>query len=530
MVINNRKTFPIKLNQNPIIMNKLLLFVLLFFLISCENNNDQTQKVDRKKNAYESLFSLIPSDQSGIKFSNRIKETLEFNFLNYPYIYIGAGVAIGDINNDGLQDIYFTSNQNSNKLYLNKGDFKFEDITNEAGLKDDNGWSSGANMIDINNDGWLDIYVCKSASLNSGSLRANKLFINQKDNTFKESASEWNLADQGFSVQSYFLDYDKDGDLDMYLVNHRFDFKNNTKISSEIQNNIINETSDQLYRNDGSQFTNVSSEAGVLNKAWGLSASIGDFNNDGWSDIYVANDYLEPDILYVNNQNGTFTNKVLSTMNHISFASMGSDFADINNDLLPDLVVLEMTPSDHIRSKTNMASMSTDNFNSMVNIGYHHQYMSNVLQLNNGNYRFSEIALLAGIAKTDWSWAPLFADFDNDGYKDLYITNGIVKDMGNRDFRINLNRRNAQNEVMTLDSVLAMIPEERISNYVFQNKKDLTFKNTVEAWGMDQPSYSNGAAYADLDNDGDLDLIVNNFIDEAFIYRNNSDKTSCNSS
>lgn len=503
-------------------MKKILLISLLFLGLSSCNTEKESKKTS-KKDSYEG-FTQLDSDRTGIRFVNNITETIDFNFLNYTYIIIGGGVAVGDINNDGLQDIYFTANQKPNKLYLNKGNFTFEEITETANLLDDDGWTTGVTSIDINNDGWLDFYICKSASLNNSELRRNKLYVNQKNNTFKEEAAKWNINDSGFSIQSYFFDMDKDGDLDMYLVNHRSDFKNNTKISSEIQNSIILEYSDQLYRNDGNHFTNITKEAGLYNKTWGLSASIGDFNNDNWLDIYVANDYLEPDVLYLNNKNGTFTNGILDQFRHISFSSMGSDFADFNNDLLPDLTVMEMTPSDHARSKKNMASMSTSNFKNMVAVGYHHQYMANVLQLNNGNNTFSEIGQIASVSKTDWSWAPLLADFDNDGLKDLFISNGIVKDISNSDFKNRLDEKNQQGESMTINELLGMIPEEKISNYLFQNQGDLTFKNKAKDWGVDEPSFSNGAAYADLDNDGDLDLVVNNMLAKAFIYENNTAK------
>lgn len=494
----------------------IFIFTLLLFIFSCKE-----EPVDlTEKDSSSTLFAEVPSATSNVAFNNRVIETYEFNFLSYPYIYIGGGVAIGDINNDGLQDMYFSANQGQNKLYLNKGNFEFQDITVAAGVPDEQGWSTGVSMIDINNDGWLDMYVCKSASLKSHDLRRNKLFINQKNNTFIESAKAYGLDHPGFSTQAYFLDHDKDGDLDMYLVNHRYDFKNNSKISSEIQRNIEEITSDQLFRNDGNTFTKISQEAGILNKAWGLSASIGDFNNDDWPDIYVANDYLEPDILYINNKDGTFKNEVLERMNHISFNSMGSDFADINNDMKPDLMVLDMLAEDHSRGKENMATMSTQNFNSMVQVGYHRQYMSNVLQLNKGDGNYSDIGQLAGITKTDWSWAPLIADFDNDGLKDVFITNGIEKDLGNQDFRREAAQLNRQGVAMSLDSVLNMIPGAKLANYSFKNNGDLTFSKSSTEWGLEKRVNSNGAAYADLDNDGDLDLVINNENDIASVYKN----------
>ncbi|MBG7631172.1 MAG: VCBS repeat-containing protein, partial [Bacteroidetes bacterium] len=348
------------------------------------------------------------------------------------------------------------------------------------------------------------------------------LFINQKNNTFIERASEFGLDHFGFSVQAYFFDFDQDNDLDMYLVNHRQDFQNNTVINPAIQQDIQPYNSDQLFRNDGGKFVNITKEAGIANKAWGLSASIGDFNNDNLPDIYVANDFLEPDFLYINKGNGTFADEISSHFKHISYNSMGSDFADINNDLKPDLLVLDMMAEDHIRGKENMATMSTENFWSLVNAGYHYQYMSNMLQLNNGDGTYSEIGQLAGIAKTDWSWAPLIADFDNDGFKDLFVTNGIEHDLSNQDFR-NQMKINIQNrKKVSLDEAINMMPSNKLSNYIFQNNQNLTFSNTTKNWGLDANVNSNGAVYADLDNDGDLDLVVNNMADEASIYQNNT--------
>lgn len=502
-------------------IENILIVLITIFVVGCSNENSSiiNESVDSNSNKG---FALIPSSQTGITFKNEIIESLDLTFLSYPYIYNGGGVSTGDIDNDGLIDIYFTSNQGENKLYRNLGDFKFEDITLKSKTTDSEGWTTGVNMIDINNDGWLDIYICKSSSPNDSEKRSNKLYINEKNNTFTEQAKEWGLDNIGFSVQSYFFDYDRDGDLDMYLVNHRIDFKNNTRISGEIQSQKELESTDYLYRNVGNYYIDVTNEAGLLSKNWGLSTVTGDFNNDGWTDVYVANDYLEPDNLYINNQDGTFTDEILDYFRHISFYSMGSDYADINNDLTQDLLVLDMSPDDHVKSKTNMASMNVNSFQAMVDIGYHHQYMFNMLMLNNGNNTYSEISQLAGMSKTDWSWAPLIADFDNDGLKDFYITNGISKDIGNRDSRNLIKQKNSNKEYLTIEALGQLIPENKVLNRMYHNQGDLTTKKVNKEWGLTKPSYSNGAAYADLDNDGDLDLIVNNTKDKAFIYRNNS--------
>ena len=486
-------------------------------LVNCDGN-DFVKKTGTSK----TLFNAIPKSISNIDFINKVEQTNTFNCLNYTYALIGAGVAVGDINNDGLEDIYMVSNQNSNRLYLNKGDFEFIDITETSNTSDIEGWSTGVIMIDINNDGWLDIYVCKSASIDTPKLRENKLYINQKNNTFKEDAKSWGLNHNGFSIQSYFFDYDKDGDLDMYLVNHRIDFENTLRIEKKENQKFYPETSDHLFRNDGSYFTNVTLQAKIINKAWGLSASIGDFNNDGWPDIYVANDYIAPDILYINKRNGTFSNQISTRLKHISYNSMGSDYADINNDFLPDLMVLEMSAEDHVRSKENMPTMNTKGFEKIVNSNYHYPYMANVLQLNNGNGSFSDIGQLAGVSKTDWSWAPLIADFDCDGFKDVFVSNGVERNFGNQDYARKVKKNLDEGIEMTKMEVINMIPSEKLANYSYKNNGDLTFAKTTKQWGFDAKLNSNGVAYADFDNDGDLDLVMNNLSDEATLYKNNA--------
>ncbi|MFC2109142.1 VCBS repeat-containing protein [Bacteroidota bacterium] len=494
---------------------RIIIIIILQISISCKSDRDLHTTNNK-------VFYKVPEEVSSIHFENRVKENLYFNFLNYPYIYNGGGVAVGDINNDGLPDLYFTSNQESNILYLNKGNFLFEDITISAKVQDTGGWSTGVTMIDVNQDGYLDIYVCKSGSLKSHELRKNKLFINQQNNTFKESAKTYGIDHFGFSVQAYFFDFDLDNDLDLYLVNHRQDFRNNVVIDKRISENIQDFNSDQLFRNDNGFYINVTKEAGVANKAWGLSASIGDFNQDNLPDIFVANDFLEPDYLYINKGDGTFENEIDAVFKHISNNSMGSDFADINNDLKGDLIVLDMMAEDHIRGKENMATMSTENFWELVSSGYHYQYMSNMLQLNNGDGTFSEIGQLAGVAKTDWSWAPLLADFDNDGYNDIFITNGIERDLSNQDFRNQLKTNIQNRKKVKLEEAIGMMPSNKLSNYIFKNNKDLTFSNKTVAWGLDEKINSNGAVYADLDLDGDLDLIINNQGEKAEVYKNNS--------
>ncbi len=504
-------------------MKHIYILMLLIITVSC--NKDSTDKniiTNKKVSKSEFLFTKIQSEQSNISFKNNIIQTNDFNFMNHMYIYTGAGVAVGDLDQDGLQDVYFVSNFGHNKLYKNKGNLTFEDITTSSKTEDYSGFSTGVTMLDINNDGWLDIYISKAGSLGNDDKRRNLLFVNQKDGTFLEQAKKWGIDDPGHTTQVYPLDYDKDGDLDLYVVNYRYDFKNNGNINSAIQKNIEEITSDQLYRNDNTIFTKVTGEAGLYNKTWGLSASVGDFNNDGWDDIYIANDFLEPDTMYINQKDGTFKDEILSRIKHITTFSMGSDYADLNNDLYPDLITLDMAATSHERSKENMASMSTSNFMTMVKIGYHHAYMANMLHYNGGNGKFIETAQLSGLSKTDWSWSTLIADFDNDGLKDVFVSNGVDRDYTNQDARIKLKSVMKEGKSMTMDEVLNTFPSEKKSNFIFKNNGDLTFSESIKDWGLEDPNFSYGATYADLDNDGDLDLITNNVEDKAGVYKNNS--------
>ncbi|PQB04872.1 VCBS repeat-containing protein [Aureitalea marina] len=502
----------------------ILGLMMLSGLLACSDSSDQKSSEQPFTDNSTTLFSKVEPSDSGINFTNVIKQTVDFNFMNYMYVYTGAGVAVGDVDKDGLDDIYFVSNLGPNRLYKNKGDLQFEDITNQARVQDFSGFSTGVTMLDVNQDGWLDIYVSKAGSLKDNDGRRNLLFVNQQDGTFSEEAARWGIDDPGYTTQAYPIDYDRDGDLDLYILNHRYDFQNNGTISGEIQSKIEELTSDHLYRNDGDRFTKVTAEAGLYNKAWGLSAVVSDFNDDGWDDIYLANDFLEPDAMMINQGDGTFKNEILTRINHISTNSMGSDYADLNNDLYPDLMTVDMVSENYARSKENMASMSTSNFENMVKIGYHHAYMANMLHYNYGNGKFQETGQMSGVTKSDWSWAPLLADFDNDGYKDIFITNGVDRDYTNQDVRKQLYGIMERGESMQLDDLLNMIPTEELNNYIYKNKGDLSFEKTIVDWGMEDPGYSNGAAYADFDNDGDLDLVTNNLYEPAGVYENHANK------
>ncbi len=477
---------------------------------------------DLNPESLEAGFELLTPETTGIDFSNTMTESKFLNHYFYSQIYVGAGVAIGDINNDGLSDVFFGGNQVADRLYLNKGDFKFEDITKKSRVAKNSGWTWGVTMADVNGDGYLDIYVSRNGhSLELEDCR-NQLYINNQDLTFTESALAYGLADVGYSTQAVFFDMDNDGDLDMYQVNQLMDKKLMlvNKITKERYQHFL----DKLYRNDGGRFVDVSEESGISRDiSYGLSVSVSDFNNDGWMDFYVANDYAEPDFMYYNNGDGTFKNVINEQMNHITQLSMGSDTGDINNDGLMDIFTTDMTPEDHYRSKTNMGSMSTEAFNAMVNGGAHHQYMANALQINTGMGSFSDVANVAGVSYTDWSWASLLVDLDNDGWKDIIVSNGIKKDVDNNDYLTLL--EGLDSKKITAEELFQIskdAPSQPISNYVFKNQGNLRFKKVAKEWGFDKPSFSSGMAYGDLDNDGDLDVVTNNMDAPAFVYKNNA--------
>jgi len=514
--------------------------LLLCIFISCSEKKDA---VENEKHTTEKMFSMLSPEESGIDFINSVENQKNFNIFKYRNFYNGGGVAIGDINNDDLPDIYLSANMGPNKLYLNKGDFKFEDISEKAGVTGNKPWSTGVTMADINADGLLDIYVSNAGNM-EGNNHDNDLYINNGDLTFTENAGEFNLAKTGFSTHASFFDYDKDGDLDAYILNN-----SNIPVSSlgyaeqrevraqdwEGVPDIFKGVGDMLMRNDNGKFVDVSEEAGIYGSliGFGLGIMISDINNDKYPDIYVSNDFYERDYLYLNNQDGTFTEDIKNYAGHLCLSAMGVDLADINNDGLQDIFITDMLPEGDQRVKSVMEFDSYNVFNLKQSKDFHQQYIQNTLQLNNGNGSFSEIAYHSGVAKTDWSWAGLIFDMDNDGLRDIYVTNGINHDLTDLDFVDFFANEIIQNMALTgkkesIDSIINKMPVAPQPNYTFKNNGDITFSNASKEWGLEIPSQSNGAAYGDLDNDGDLDLVVNNVNMQAFIYRNNSEKLTEN--
>ncbi len=507
--------------MRSIVITKILLGAVVLLLSACgEKTTPQ--------------FTLVDPDRSGVSFSNDLSITEDYNPYTYRNFYNGGGVALGDINNDGLLDIYFSGNLVPNKLYLNKGEFQFEDITEQAGVACEEVWSSGVNLVDVNGDGWLDIYVCK-AGKPGGENRHNELFINQGDLTFTEESEAYGLDITGLSIQSAFFDYDLDGDLDCYLLNNSIRSVGGFDMQAGLRDRYDPEGNKLLENRDG-QFVDVTQEAGIYSSSigYGLGITLADFNWDGWPDIFLSNDFFEKDYLYLNNQNGTFTERVDSSFSSLSMGSMGADASDLDNDLLPEIFVTEMLPRSIDRKKTKTVYENWDKYQLAVSKGYHHQFARNVLHKNLNGDQFVELGRLAGVESSEWSWSALIQDYDNDGLRDIFISNGIRSDLLDKDY-LNYMANDARVKAMidqdeeVLKKLLDVMPSEAVSNAMFKNEGNLKFSYQSEAWGLEAPTFSNGSAYGDLDNDGDLDLVTNNVDQIASLYRNNSDATPAKS-
>lgn len=512
-------------------MREILISLLFIALVGCQSG----QKKDEVRGAV--LFEEVPTEVSGINFVNQVKNTEQFNIFSYRNFYNGGGVALGDINNDGLPDLYLTQNMGPNQLYLNKGDFKFEDITESAGVAGEKAWSTGVVMVDVNADGLLDIYVCNAGYV-SGDDQENELFINNGNLTFSEKAADYQLNENGYTTHAAFFDYDLDGDLDCYLLNNSFMPVNTLNYSNKRElyardwpvKDFLKGGGDKLLRNDEGLYTDVSESSGIYGSliGFGLGVTVGDVNGDDWPDLYISNDFFERDYLYINQQDGTFSEEIKDWMEHLSLASMGTDMADINNDGYPEIFATEMLPESDYRRKTTTMFEDYNVYQLKLSRDFYHQYMQNTLQLNNKDKSFSEIAWFSGVAASDWSWGALMFDADNDGYRDIYVCNGVYQDVTDQDFMTFFANDVVQKMALTgkkedIEKVIEQMPSVPLPNKFFRNQGDLTFVDEGISIGFDATSFSNGAAYGDLDQDGDLDLVVNNLNQQALVYRNHSD-------
>ena len=505
----------------------LIVIAVLLSMTGCNNEQPSGGSEAQNQTIDPQIFQLLSPEQTGINFNNEITDGEKFNIITYRNFYNGGGVAIGDINNDSLPDIYFTANQQPNKLYLNQGNLSFLDITETAGVSGTKAWSTGVTMSDINGDGLLDIYVCNSGDVEGGD-KENELFINNGDLTFTEKAKDYNLGNPGYSTHAAFFDYDADGDLDCYILNNSFRDPSKIELYRKVREEAADTGGDKLMRNDNGQFVDATEEAGIYSSeiGFGLGVAVSDLNNDNWPDLYISNDFWERDYLYLNQGDGTFTEELTDRINYCSISSMGADIGDINNDGSPEIFTTDMLPADNYRLQTTTAFDPYHLEDLKYRANFHYQIAQNCLHLNDGDADFQEIALLSGVAATDWSWGALIFDFENDGKKDIYVSNGIARDLMSMDFRDfvaddkNSKKIIAEKDEFDQRDFISLMPSNALSNYAFQDNGQLTFKDRAEVLGLGQPSFSNGSAYGDLDNDGDLDLVVNNINQPCFVYRN----------
>ncbi len=529
LIFNKSGLMKRRIRGNPNLFCSVAIVAGCFFAISCNTKKEASASISP-------VFKKISSTQSGITFANTVDENYDKNYFDrFAYVYNGAGVAVGDINNDGLQDIYFTGNEVPNKLYLNQGGMKFKDITQSAGADGGKGWDNGVTMVDINEDGFLDIYVCKGGFEDADSDRRNLLYVNQGNLTFKEEAKAYGLDDDGYSQHAAFFDMDNDNDLDLFISSRPDSFYLGLSKMVSGKKNPPEKCRAKLFRNDNGKFTEIGRQAGIDHSfGYALSVLTADLNNDGYADVFVSNDYADNDYFFINQGNGTFKDEVKSMTNHLSLFSMGADIADINNDGYEDIYVTEMLPENYKRSKVSMPRMDVEGFWAIVDSGFQKQYMHNALHLNNGNGFFSDISQLAGVSKTEWSWATLLCDFDNDGKRDIYVANGYRRDLFDGDVlqkqdayvKANMQKYGSGQEMFEkgFKEYIEIYNPIRVRDYLFRNKGDLKFEDVSEAWGFKDSTFSNGAAIGDFDNDGDIDLVINNLDEEASLYENVSDK------